>query len=78
MVLHSFESLAKSLFQLFKSAIWMVLYKIFTPFRDTISERKTKHVDDVSFHYFTISFNGFFEHFDVSIKINVSNIGWIL
>jgi hypothetical protein len=39
-------------FQKFKG----VSNKIFTPFKNIISENKTIHDDDVSFHYFTISF----------------------
>jgi hypothetical protein len=34
--------------------------KVFTPFKDTISKNKIKHVDDVSFHCFTISFKNLF------------------
>jgi len=40
----------------------------------SIPKSKTKHVDDVNFHYFTISFNGLFEYFDMSIRINVFDI----
>jgi hypothetical protein len=39
----------------------------FSPFRDIISENKTKQIDDINFHHFTISFNGLLEHFDVGI-----------
>jgi hypothetical protein len=77
-VFHCSKSLAKRLLQLFKSAIWMVLNVIFFPFRDIIPESKTKQGDDVKFYYFTINFNDLFEHFDVSIKISVFDIGWIL
>ncbi len=56
----------------------MVLNLVFTPFKDTILESKTKQVDDVKFYCFTISFNGFFEHYDVSIRISVFDMGWIL
>ncbi len=47
----------------------MVLNKVFTLFKDIISKSKTKWVDDVSFHCFTISANGLLEHFDVNIII---------
>ncbi len=77
-VLYSFESFAKCLFQLFKSVVWMVLNIFFTPFKDIIPKNKTNHVDDVSLHYFTISFNGLFEYFDVSIWISVFDISWVL
>ncbi len=77
-VLHYFELLAKCLFPLFKMQIWMVLNVVFSPFKDTILDSKTKQVDDVRFYYFTISFNGLFEHFDMNIKISVFDIGWIL
>ncbi len=50
----------------------------FHPFKDIVFESKTKHVDDVNFHCFTISFNGLLEHFNVSIRISVFDIGWIL
>jgi len=56
----------------------MVLNVAFSPFKDIILENITKQVDDVRFYYFTISFNGLFEHFDVSIRISVFDIGWIL
>jgi len=56
----------------------MVLNIIFTPLRDTIFKSKTKQVDDVNFHYFIVNFNGFFEYFDVSIRISVFDIGLIL
>ncbi len=78
MILYYNELLAKYLFQLFKCAIWMVLNKTFTPFKDIIFVSKTKQVDVVNFHYFTISFNGLLEHFDVNFQINVFDIGWIL
>jgi hypothetical protein len=45
----------------------MVLNKVLTPFGDIIFESKTKQVDDVNFHCFTISFNDILEHFDVNI-----------
>jgi hypothetical protein len=74
-ILYSFESLVKCLLQLFKIAVWMVLNVVFTPFKDIILESKTKHVDDVSLHCFTINFNGLLEYFDVSmIRINVLGI----
>jgi len=41
-VLHSSELLGKCLFQLFKCAIWMVLNKVFTPFKDIIFESKNQ------------------------------------
>jgi hypothetical protein len=53
----------------------MILYIILTPFKNIIFENKTKHVDNVSFHDFIIYFNGLFEYFDVSIWINVFDIG---
>jgi hypothetical protein len=74
-ILHSSESLAKCLLQLFKNAIWMVLNIVFSPFKNIIHESKTKKVNDVSFHHFTISFNGLLEHFDMNILISVFNIG---
>ncbi len=43
------------------------LEQSFHPFRDNIFESKTKQVDDVNFHHFTISFNGLLEHSHVSI-----------
>ncbi len=77
-IFHYYESFTKCLLQLFKSAIWMVLNVVLSPFRNIIPKSKTKHVDDVSLHYFTISFNGLFEYFDVSIQISVFDIGWVL
>jgi len=56
----------------------MVLNIIFSLFKDMIFESKTKQVDDINFHRFTISFNGLFEHFDVNIQMNVYDISWIL
>jgi hypothetical protein len=56
----------------------MVLNIIFTPFIDIIFESKTKHVDDVNFHRFTINFNGLFELYNMNIRINVFETGWIL
>jgi hypothetical protein len=47
----------------------MILKKNFTPFRDTIFENETKQVDNVNFHNFTLSFNGFFLYFNVNIKL---------
>jgi len=41
-VLYNCESLAKCLLQLFKSVVWMVLNVVFTPFKNTIFESKTK------------------------------------
>jgi hypothetical protein len=38
----------------------------------------TKQVDDLNFHRFTTSFNGLFEHSDVSIQVSVFDINWIL
>ncbi len=70
-IFHNSESLVKCLLQLFKNVVRMVLNKIFTPFKDIISKSKTKHVDDVNFHCFTISCNGLLEHFDVNIRISV-------
>jgi hypothetical protein len=43
------------------------LEQTFHPFRDNIFESKTKQVNDVKFYHFTISFNGFLEHYNVSI-----------
>jgi hypothetical protein len=54
----------------------MVLNVVFSPFRDIIPKSKTKQVDDVSLHYFTISFN--LECYNVSIRINVFDIGRVL
>ncbi len=55
----------------------MVLNLVFAPFRDIIPESKTKQVND-KFYHFTISFNGLFEHYDVSMRISVFDMGWIL
>ncbi len=56
----------------------MVLNIVFSPFKNIIFESKTRQVDDVSFHYFTISCNDLLKHFNVSIRIIVFDIGWIL
>jgi hypothetical protein len=56
----------------------MTLNKIFTLLKNTIFENGTKHVDDVNFHSFTISFNCRLEYFNVIIKITNFHIGWIL
>jgi hypothetical protein len=74
-VFHCFELLAKCLLQLFKSVIWMVLNVVFSPYRDIISKNKTEQVDGVRFYCFTIDFHGFFEHSNVSIRINVFDKG---
>jgi len=39
-------------------------------FKYIISKSKTKHVDDINFHYFTISFNGLLEHSNMNIRIS--------
>jgi hypothetical protein len=77
-ILYSSKSFAKCLFQLFINAIWTILNIVFSPFKYIIPESKTKQVDNVNFHCFTNNFNGLFEYYDVSIKINVFDIGWIL
>jgi hypothetical protein len=54
-VIHSLKMFAKHLLQLLKSAIGMILYKVFAPFRDIISWSETKQVDDINFHNLPIS-----------------------
>jgi len=61
-----------------KMQFGMVLNVVFTPFKDIILASKTKQVDDVSFHCFTINFNGLFEYSNVSIWISIFDISWVL
>ncbi len=77
-IFHCYEALVKCLLQLFKNTIWMVLNKVFSPFKEIILENKTKQVDDVNFHCFTINFNGLLEHYNVNIRITIFDKGWIL
>jgi Tat protein secretion system quality control protein TatD with DNase activity len=51
------------------------LERSFHPFKDIIPENKTKQVDDVNLHCFTISINGLLEYSNMSIWISVFDIG---
>jgi uncharacterized protein with PQ loop repeat len=74
--LYYFPLVDGHLFQFFKCAIWMILNKILTPFRDTILKSETKQVDNVNLHSFTISFIGLLKYSTMSIRVSLTYVGY--